>query len=89
MQIDSSNRKGELKSFERGLEVYNFYLIPESTIYLFFLPLDLDEMNLKPQPKNPKLLWDHWHFKWESFKWQVGDLFWSEFGLVKNVNNLT
>lgn len=56
MQIDSSNRKGELKSFERGLEVYNFYLIPESTIYLFFLPLDLDEMNLKPQPKNPKLL---------------------------------
>lgn len=51
MQIDSSNRKGELKSFERGLEVLNFYLIPESTIYLFFLPLDLDEMNLKPQPK--------------------------------------
>lgn len=51
MQIDSSDRKGELKSFERGLEVYNFYLTPESKIYLFFLPLDLDEMYFKKKKK--------------------------------------
>lgn len=65
MQIDSSDRKGELKSFERGLEVYNFYLTPESKIYLFFLPLDLDEMYFK---KKKKLLWDPWRFKWGIFQ---------------------
>lgn len=55
MQIDSSNRKGELKSFGRGLEVYNFYLTPESTIYLFFLPLDLGEMYFKKKKKKAAL----------------------------------
>lgn len=83
MQTDSSNRKGELKSFERELDVYNFCLTAESTIYLFFaFRFRWNVLQKK------KLLWDHWHFKWESFKRQAGDLFWSEFGLVKYVNNL-
>lgn len=44
--------------------------------------------NERNAPNQANLLWARWCFKWESFKWQAGDLFWSQFGLFKYVNNL-